>query len=81
MDSDLLRREYLVAYHYGAGAVWAIISARSPDEITSRFPKLTVYVSPPNWMIEELHESIRRGGVIDIDCGAAPELMTLSNDD
>lgn len=80
MDSNLQKNEYLVAYDYGAGAVWAIVVARSPEEITSRYPQLTVYTSPPDWMSEQQHASIRREGLVNIESGVVPEWMTLSRD-
>ena len=81
MASNLLKGEYLVAYDYDTGAVWATVAARSREDITSRYPQLTVYDSPPSWMSEKQRTSIRREGIVDIESGPVPRWMTLSNDE
>jgi hypothetical protein len=51
---------YLVAYDYGQGAVWAIVSASSAAEISDAFPELTIIDERPAWMTDEELERIRQ---------------------
>jgi hypothetical protein len=79
MASDLLKTEYLVAYDYGTGAVWGVVSARSPHEIMVRYPKLTVYKEHPDWMSCDHYEDIKGEGVIDIESDSVPDWIHLTN--
>ena len=49
----MAKSRYLVCDDYGMGGVWAFITARSPDEITAKYPQLTVPTEPPSWMTTE----------------------------
>jgi hypothetical protein len=37
------RPEFLAVYDHDTGGVWVKVRARSPEEIASRFPQLTVF--------------------------------------
>ena len=41
--------EFLVVYDYGMGALWAVVLADSADEITARYPEITIAITtgPP----------------------------------
>ena len=41
---------FLVVYDYGQGGVWGYVLARSSNQISARFPELTVVDEPPTWM-------------------------------
>jgi len=43
-------REFLVAYDYGMGGLWAIVLAESDAAIRSAYPELTVVHDRPPWM-------------------------------
>lgn len=40
--------DYLVSYDFGKAGVWAILKARSPEEIKAKYPELEVVKSVPN---------------------------------
>ena len=62
-----MKRAFLVVHDYGSGGIWAIIRAQSSDEILAKFPKLAVVDSQPEWMTEELYNSIASRNTHDID--------------
>jgi hypothetical protein len=49
----MAKSRYLVCYDHGMGGVWASITADSPDEITTKYPQLTVLTERPSWMTIE----------------------------
>jgi hypothetical protein len=55
-----MKTPHLVLYDYGAGGVWAIMTAESVDAITGRYPRLKVVATRPAWMDDALHERIPR---------------------
>jgi hypothetical protein len=52
------KTDYLTGYDYGMGGVWAIVRARSPEEITKKFPDLKVVNSRPSWMTDEYYKKV-----------------------
>ena len=46
----MVKNRYLTVYDYGMGGVWVYITARSPDEITTKYPGLNVVLELPSWM-------------------------------
>lgn len=80
MATDFLKREYLVAYDYGSGAIWSVVAARSPTHIAEKFPELMVYEEKPPWMSKNQYEEIRKSGVVDLEAGNIPDWMRLSNE-
>jgi hypothetical protein len=49
-DVSLAERDFLVGYDYGMGGLWAIVTASSEDEITTRYPELGIAKRRPSWM-------------------------------
>lgn len=47
-----MKKCFLIAYDYGMGGVWAMMRARSADEITARYPTVVVVERRPDWMTE-----------------------------
>jgi hypothetical protein len=62
-----MKREFLVAYDYGQGAVWAYLAADSEMEIAQRFPELTVVHDRPSWLTADDENRLRRNMSLDID--------------
>jgi hypothetical protein len=52
-------REFLVAYDYGMGGVWAFATAQSEADISEVFPELTIVAETPAWMTPEEERKIR----------------------
>jgi len=52
-------REYLVAYDYGMGGLWAILIAPSEDAITAKYPELAVAPERPPWMDDDRYDRLR----------------------
>jgi hypothetical protein len=61
------KREFLVSHDYGMGGVWAVINARSPEEITQKYPMLGVQTQRPDWMTDDVYKRIAAGLTLDID--------------
>lgn len=59
--------EHLVCYNYGRVACGGVFLARSPREITTVYPDLTVIDERPKWMTEEDYERLRDRELHDID--------------
>jgi hypothetical protein len=62
-----MKRDFLVVYDYGMGGIWAIIHARSKDEITQKYPRLSVQEMRPAWMSDEVYSDISSTRRYDID--------------
>jgi hypothetical protein len=62
-----VRKRYLVVYDYGQGGVWAYITAESPEQITDRFPDLSVVEATPDWMTDEVRKNLEARMSFDID--------------
>jgi len=74
---------FWVLYDYGQGVLWAIVRARSSDEIRARYPQLQVYDAPPEALDESARERVRCAGIQDIDGppeGWLKELTTSGSD-
>jgi hypothetical protein len=68
MDTNKpMKQKYLVVYDYGMGGVWAFITARSKDDILTKFPELTIVDKPPFSMSEEHLRAIEKRSSFDID--------------
>ncbi len=61
------KQEFLVAYDYGMGGLWAIIYARSEDEIKALYPELGIARSVPEWMTTAELDRVRDQEWHDID--------------
>lgn len=62
-----MKQNYLVVYDYETGGVWAIVHARSKEEIIEKFPKLTIVETQPAWMTPERYQKIHDTLFQDID--------------
>jgi len=62
-----MKRKLFAVYEYGMGGVWVCILARTAQEIRERYPGLTVSDERPDWMSQEMAESIEAEGVHDVD--------------
>lgn len=51
--------DFLVAYDYGMGGVWAFARATSAEEVTRTFPELAVVNVRPDWMTAEVEDEMR----------------------
>jgi hypothetical protein len=58
---------FLVAYDYGMGGLWGIMTARSEDEIMDKYPELGIAHDRPAWMTESIFEQLNRDELHDID--------------
>jgi hypothetical protein len=75
-----MKKQYLVVHDYGTGGVWAIISARSEEEICEKYPGLKIVNDRPAWMSDMAYENIRESNSFDIDATPAGWLARLHED-
>ena len=54
------KREFLVAYDYGMGGVWAFVSADTDEEILKRYPQLQVFNEIPKELDSETVKKLER---------------------
>lgn len=47
------KRPYLAVYDYGTGGIWIYVYAKSAEQITERYPGLTVITEWRDWMTPE----------------------------
>ena len=59
-------RRYWVVYEYGQGGVWAVVAARSAEEIRAHFPELGLVADRPGWMSDDLAARLE-ANVLDLD--------------
>ena len=68
MDSIMpVKAEHLVVFDYGTGGVWAIIRARSEEEIVRAYPRLSIVRAAPQWMDAQYLAEMRANRLFDID--------------
>ena len=74
-----MKSRHLVVYDYGAGGAWAYVTARSADEIVSRFPELQIVFERPEWMSDEDEQGL---DVLDVDAptGLLSDLLARRSD-
>ena len=53
-----MKKRFLVVYDYGMGGVWALIMARSKEEILEKYPDLTIVDERPSWMSDDYFERL-----------------------
>jgi hypothetical protein len=51
-------QKFLVGYDYGMGGLWAMVDADTKEEITRKYPELTVVLERPKWMSAEHYEDL-----------------------
>jgi|GEM_PF-1319079 len=74
------KKDFLVVYDYGMGGVWAVIQARSAEEITAKYPVLEVMERRPAWMSRLEYDRLRRKERYDIDRPSGWFLLSLPRD-
>jgi hypothetical protein len=57
--------EFLVAYDYGTGGLWAVVAAPSASAITDRYPEVQVVEQRPKWLDDEAYAKLERLGLDD----------------
>jgi hypothetical protein len=62
-----MKTEYLVVFDYGMGGLWAVIRARSKEEIVEKYPFLAVVEDRPKGLTEESLNRISSKHSFDID--------------
>lgn len=77
--ADHIDREFLFAYDYGIGGLWAVLMAPSPEAIRAKYPELGVAPERPTWMNDEHYEKLR-GVRLWLDDPPAGILVTLVAD-
>lgn len=70
-----MRQPFLTCYDYGMGGIWQYIVADSREQITSKYPQLTVFSEPPTWWYERPIPNLRS---YDIDAEPQDILKSLS---
>lgn len=63
-----MKHKHHAVYDYGIGGVWFFIWARSPGEITAKYPFLTVVEQLPPGFGPDMISSIEAHSTYDIDC-------------
>ncbi len=71
---------FVVLYDYGIGGIWATMYALSEQQIHSKYPELTVFLSPPDWMSQEDFVSWPAQEVMDIDAAPSGWLARVLKD-
>jgi len=72
-----MRQRFLTVYDYGTGGVWQWIIAESPEQITAKYPQLTVLKEMPTWWQERPMTSLRS---YDIDDKPDDVLLAISRE-
>ncbi len=52
--------EFLIAYDYGMGGLWAVVEASNADAITAAYPEVQLVDSRPPWMDDERFDRLER---------------------
>lgn len=52
------KQPFLVVYDYGQGGLWALVHARTTDEIHRRYSELKVFARTPDWMQAEMLQGV-----------------------
>lgn len=73
------KKPYLSVYDYGMGGVWPRIYARSPEEITRKYPELVVVEEWPPWLTQEWYDEIVSRQSFDVDDEPSGWLAVLAN--
>jgi hypothetical protein len=61
------KQSFLTVYDYGQGGLWAVVNARSSQEIVTKYPVLQVIDKRPSWMNDEEYNRIAQRNSFDID--------------
>lgn len=72
-----MKREFLAVYDYGMGGIWVIMRASTDQEITAKYPELSIMNKWPAWMTEAEYAQISQTMLFDIDDPPTGWLQTL----
>lgn len=72
-----MKKKFLVCYDYGTGGLWAVILARSEDEITEKYPDIKLIEQPPISMTPAELRDVESKNSFDIDDEPAGWLKIL----
>lgn len=72
-----VRQEFLVAFDYGQGGLWAFMTADSEDQIRARYPGLVIVTDRPDWLHGELERRLRETASLDVDDESDPFIRAL----
>jgi hypothetical protein len=72
-----MKTDFLVVYDYGTGGLWAVIRARSKDEIRRKFSEIKVVDDRPFSMTDDEYREIASSNLHDIDDEPRGWLATL----
>lgn len=61
------KTRFLVAHDYGMGGLWALVWARSAEEIRAAFPELEVVPEWPAWATDATKRRIEETDTYDLD--------------
>lgn len=75
------KKDFLAVYDYGMGGLWMIISARSAQEISHKYPMLIPMELRPGWMTEEQYNQISKKRKYDIDESSTDLLLRIVQED
>jgi hypothetical protein len=76
IGEDVQKTRYLSVYDYGQGGIWLYLIARSPEEITAKYPELQVVSEHPDWLKGDHLRNVE-ARTFDIDDAPAGWLETL----
>jgi len=60
-------QEFFVLHEYGQGGLWAIVLAKSAEQVRQRFPTVQVFDALPRTLSAETIAAIRTAGTQRID--------------
>jgi len=61
------KTDYLVCYNYGQGGLWAVVKARSAEEITAKYPEFEIVKETPSISEKAAFENAAAKLTFDID--------------
>lgn len=62
-----MKKTFIGVYDYDTGGLWFPFLANNVEEISTRFPEIQPFVSPPKWMDQWTLDFILKKTIIDID--------------
>ena len=71
------KKPHLAVYDYGTGGIWVIMDARTGDEITKKYPELTVVGTRRAWMTDDQYGRVLENRSFDVDDEPSGWLLTL----
>ncbi|MFT4954543.1 MAG: hypothetical protein ACI8U3_000914 [Brevundimonas sp.] len=75
------KKNFLVVYDYETGGVWGLVSARSKQEIQTRYGNLAVVEAVPAWISDDQYRRIVSTSSWDIDDPSPPDWVIVRSAD